>query len=521
MRLDAYIRVSDVHGRGGESYVTKDQQRERIDGWAKSQGHEIIRYWEEENVSGGKTDRPMLNEVMRRIKTHETDGVVVAKLDRFGRTLTGSLRLIEEIHGAGALFASVAESFDITTPMGRMVVNIMLSIAQWELERITDNWVDVNVRAVKRGAHVGPTPFGYVKDENSRLSPDPEWGYIITGLFQRRAAGESWTAIRRWIETEGAPCPEASGWNSSRLSKVIDMEVYLGVVAYSPRNAPVVRTEGAHKPLTDLATWHAAQQRRAARHVGADVPQLLKGIVRCAGCRYAMTQRPQPFRPEHPDYICKRITQADDCKAPARISSLYQRIDRVGIDEYVTEALLARWPEIVATAYGTGDADLERLKAAAESATLEANQHAVDTEAKRRMKRERYFALAEALDREAENANTAYEQALAERTGVMSAPSRTLVEDWRNGTLTMAEKHEQLAAVIQAVFVKRGDLRYHDKQGKLRTRITGASPDTVHIVWFDDPQLVDIPAQGKRNFVAHPFPFPVGDDPVDVGELAA
>ena len=71
----------------------------------------------------------MLNEVMRRIKEGETEGVVVAKLDRFGRTLVGSLQLLDEIQKVGGQFASVADDYDISTKNGRMLLNITLSMA--------------------------------------------------------------------------------------------------------------------------------------------------------------------------------------------------------------------------------------------------------------------------------------------------------------------------------------------------------------------------------------------------------
>lgn len=237
----------------------------------------------------------------------------------------------------------------------------------------------------------------------------------------------------------------------------------------------------------------------------------MTGLVRCAGCRYTMTQRPATDRPEHPSYICKRASSAGDCKAPAQISSVYTRVDRVGLDEYVSKALLARWPGIVADAYGTGDDELNTLRTAAEAAEAEANEHATDPEIRRRMSRDRFLARGEVLDAEALRAKLAYQEALGERERPMSKPSRTLVEDWRSGELTLAEKRAVLASAVQAVFVRRGRSR----------KITGASASTVHIVWFDDAELVDVPRSGKRGFTVHPFVFPVRDNPMDSGVLAA
>ena len=153
-------------------------QRERIAAWAAAHGHRIAQVHEELDVSGGTVDRPKLNAVMARIEAGETGGVVVFKLDRFGRTLVDSLGLIERIERAGGTFASVSDGFDLATETGRLVLRIMLSLAEFELERIRGNWREARERAVARGLHLTATlPFGYQRDAARRrttgLEPHP------------------------------------------------------------------------------------------------------------------------------------------------------------------------------------------------------------------------------------------------------------------------------------------------------------------------------------------------------------
>src|SRR3954453_20270306 len=153
MTLDAYVRVSSVRGRGGDSFISPAVQRERIAAWAAAHGHRIAKVWDELDVSGGTVDRPKLNLVMERIEAGETGGVVVFKLDRFGRTLIDSLGLVERIARGGGPFASVSEGFDLSTETGRLVLRIMLSLAEFELDRIRGNWAEARERAVARGLH--------------------------------------------------------------------------------------------------------------------------------------------------------------------------------------------------------------------------------------------------------------------------------------------------------------------------------------------------------------------------------
>ncbi|MCW3069823.1 MAG: recombinase family protein, partial [Solirubrobacterales bacterium] len=124
MQLDAYIRVSQTRGREGDSFLSPDQQRQRIEQWASGYGHEIVWHEPELDQSGGKMSRPIFDQVMARIEAGHTQGIVVAKADRFARSLVGALSALERIQDRGAHFASVAEGFDTTTPTGRLVMRM-------------------------------------------------------------------------------------------------------------------------------------------------------------------------------------------------------------------------------------------------------------------------------------------------------------------------------------------------------------------------------------------------------------
>ena len=104
MRLDGYVRVSRVAGRSGDAFISPGEQKERVRAWAKSQGHSIAK-WHEVDQPGSKADRPGLNAAMRRIESGASAGLVVARLDRFGRSVQDSANLLARIRAAerGAL----------------------------------------------------------------------------------------------------------------------------------------------------------------------------------------------------------------------------------------------------------------------------------------------------------------------------------------------------------------------------------------------------------------------------------
>ncbi|HZA59371.1 MAG TPA: recombinase family protein, partial [Solirubrobacterales bacterium] len=100
MNLDAYIRVSRVAGREGEAFISPKVQRERIESWADGHGHTIGRWFEDLDQPGSRLERPGLTEIMSRVEARESAGVIVAKLDRFGRSVVHLARLIERLREA-------------------------------------------------------------------------------------------------------------------------------------------------------------------------------------------------------------------------------------------------------------------------------------------------------------------------------------------------------------------------------------------------------------------------------------
>ncbi|HEY2435653.1 MAG TPA: recombinase family protein, partial [Solirubrobacteraceae bacterium] len=116
--LDAYVRVSKVAGRAGESFISPTVQRERIEAWARLHGARLTWHEPELDVSGGRMSRPVFDHIMQRVRTGQTGGVIVAKLDRFARTLAGALTVLEEFEQLGATLVSVADNIDLSTPVG-------------------------------------------------------------------------------------------------------------------------------------------------------------------------------------------------------------------------------------------------------------------------------------------------------------------------------------------------------------------------------------------------------------------
>src|SRR5690349_6644898 len=113
--LDIYVRVSDVRGRAGESFISPDDEEARCRALAKARGYKVGEVFYDKDISGGKMQRPELDRAMARIRSGESGGIIVAKIDRFARTLIGGLKTLEEIQELDGVVIVADGEFDTST----------------------------------------------------------------------------------------------------------------------------------------------------------------------------------------------------------------------------------------------------------------------------------------------------------------------------------------------------------------------------------------------------------------------
>ncbi|MBS1878236.1 MAG: recombinase family protein, partial [Actinobacteria bacterium] len=114
------MRVSKVGGREGDGFISPEVQEKAIRDWAERNKVDVVMEPHELNVSGGTMDRPIFNQLMEKIRTGQSEGIVVYKLDRFARSLLGAITTLADLGSHGAVLASATEpELDYSTPAGR------------------------------------------------------------------------------------------------------------------------------------------------------------------------------------------------------------------------------------------------------------------------------------------------------------------------------------------------------------------------------------------------------------------
>lgn len=277
--------------------------------------------FEELDQSGGKADRPLFLEAVARQEAGQAQILCVAKLDRFGRSLIDGLAAIERVTTAGGNVVSVADGLDFQSDTGRLVLRLMLSLAEWELDRVRTTWAVAQERAIRRGVHMGSVPLGYKRRKDGRLVVDRARASAVAELFERRAAGESMRVLASDLTAQGIPTYHGGReWAPETVRAMVRRRVYLGEV----RHGSYVNVQ-AHEPLVDAATWQSAQApRRGPRRSRRPEPALLHGLLRCASCSRLLTTKmdARGTSQERIVYHCFGRSSQGRCPRPVAISDL-------------------------------------------------------------------------------------------------------------------------------------------------------------------------------------------------------
>ena len=385
----------------------------------------------------------MLSEAIDRVEAGLTDGIVVAKLDRFGRSLLDSLAAIERIQLAGGTFVAVQDGLDMSTDTGKLVLRIMLSMAEWELDRIRGQWNSARKRAVARGIHMGRcAPTGYQRRSDRRLAPDPRVAPAIATIFRLRADGAGFSELARYLTEKEIPA-EGKYWQARWVKSIVANRVYLGEL----RSGQYVN-RNAYEPIVDHTLWEAAQRPRATNSKSKErKPTLLGGLLRCAGCLLTMSSQTIVNAQGTPErvYTCKSESSAGHCDSRASISG---RIVEPYIDAMFFDLLHAEDSRM------DTQASFSKLSVELDAACADTARYRDSTTIFAALGEERFAkGLEKRVDRERHLRLTIdTERALLGARRGMSA------EEWETGwpSMSVIERRQTMSEVIDCVFIVRG-----------------------------------------------------------------
>ena len=295
LRCAIYTRKSTEEGLEMD-YNSLDAQRDACHAYITSQKSEgwvaLREAYDDGGFSGGTLNRPGVQRLLEDVREGLVDVIVVYKIDRLSRSLADFARLVELFDSQKVTFVSVTQSFNTTTSMGRLTLNILLSFAQFERElggeRVRDKIASSRARGIWMG---GMPPLGYDVVER-KLVPNAKEAVLVRRIFERFIALGSMTVLSNELRAEGVT---TKSWTTikekHRHGKLIDKgylyklfknPVVVGIAAYKGKHFP-----GEHAPILDRAIWDQVQEvlgrsnpeKRAQQNRPSRAPSLLKGLI--------------------------------------------------------------------------------------------------------------------------------------------------------------------------------------------------------------------------------------------------
>ena len=282
-RCTVYTRKSSEEGQEQE-FNSLDAQREACEAYIASQRSEgwvLVRdRYEDGGISGGTLERPGLQRLQEDIEDGLVDVVVVYKIDRLSRSLADFAKLIDVFDRNGVTFVSVTQSFNTTTSMGRLTLNILLSFAQFEREVTAERIRDKFAASRKKGLWMGGVPpYGY-RVENRKLVVDEERAAHVRWIFAQFIEIGSATELAHEAVMQSIRPPKGNQIDKKYLYRILNNRAYIGEAVHKGDSYP-----GEHDAIIDPATWdkvHTILQespRKRAARTRADTPALLKGLL--------------------------------------------------------------------------------------------------------------------------------------------------------------------------------------------------------------------------------------------------
>ena len=275
LRCAIYTRKSTDHNLDLE-FNSLDAQREACEAYIKSQAHEgwrlISGRYDDGAFSGASLDRPALQQLLADVRTGKINTVVVYKVDRLTRSLADFAKLVELFDEYGVSFVSITQSFNTTSSMGRLTLNVLLSFAQFEREVIGERVRDKIAASKRKGIWVGgPVPLGY-RCVGRKLMVVPEEAETVKTIFRLylelgSVGGLIEELDRLGVRTRTNGLANGSTRGGTRfgvgsLAHLLRNRFYIGEVVYRGETY-----RGEHEPILDRDLFEAVHAKRAASSV--------------------------------------------------------------------------------------------------------------------------------------------------------------------------------------------------------------------------------------------------------------
>jgi site-specific DNA recombinase len=305
MRCGVYTRKSTEEGLEQE-FNSLDAQREAGEAYILSQKHQgwecLADRYDDGGFSGANMERPALKRLLADIDAGKIDAVVVYKVDRLSRSLLDFARMLEAFERRQVSFVSVTQQFNTATSMGRLILNVLLSFAQFERDMIAERTRDKMGAARRKGKWVGGRPaIGYdVDPAGRRLVVNEQEAVLVREVFDLYLKERSLLRVteilngrglrtKTWLTRKGHRW-EGGPWDKATVHRLLGNFTYIGKVEYRGEiydgEQPAIVDAPTFKKAGEALVGARCDRNGVARN---EHGFLLRGLIRCRACDSVMT----------------------------------------------------------------------------------------------------------------------------------------------------------------------------------------------------------------------------------------
>lgn len=301
-RVAIYCRVStDEQAREG---VSLDEQKERLLAYCKAMG------WSEETLtfiddgySAKSLERPQLTKLIHQVKQGSISRIMVTKLDRMSRRLLDLLNMIDLFQQYDVSFVSISESFDTNTPSGRLTLQVLGAVAEFERERIRERVFENMLHAAHSGKWLTQSPYGYDLVDKVLTINEQEAGVVREVFTWYVDEGLGYFAIAKRLNEQGIPSKQKKEWSIRSVKLLLSNPAYKGTLVWNRVDSSKkkrkekdddhwVTVDHAIPPIVSQDQWHRAERKMNAVSIAPRAkssPHLLGGLLRCGNCGSGMS----------------------------------------------------------------------------------------------------------------------------------------------------------------------------------------------------------------------------------------
>ena len=327
-RAAVYIRYSSENQRDGYSI---EYQMDECKKYISEQGFVFEKAYIDEAVSGKSANkRNAFFELLSDVKQGLYDVVVVYKYSRFARNLMEATLYRQQIEKHGAKLISAMERIDDSTPEGRMMRNIIMTMDEYYSDNLSTFVQSSMYTAAKSGKYLGGIlPYGLSVNDNGEFIENKAEADIVRRVFELRAAGAMPADILRIFRDEGIRGRNGKPFTQQLLNKIVRSEKYIGTYKYSVKGYEPIYIENAFAPIVSRELWdkvqHIVDKLKEKRNVKGRARKNiypLTGKIFCACCGEPFTGNSKGNGMAY--YTCRGQDKLQICKNGSVMKSVLE-----------------------------------------------------------------------------------------------------------------------------------------------------------------------------------------------------